>query len=45
MRRPDRGGHSVVVVTLETREGSQSPSNAQACTSLPLRCVIVPSGR
>ena len=25
MRRPDRGGHSVVVVMLETREGSQSP--------------------
>ena len=44
MKRPDRGGHSVLVMMLVRRAGSQSPSKAQAWTTLPLRCVICPSG-
>ena len=32
---PERGGYSIVKVLLTMAEGSQSPSKAQAWTSLP----------
>ena len=44
-RRPDRGGHSISKVLLVMFSGSQSPSAAQASTSLPLRYVAAGSGR
>ncbi len=42
--RPERGGHSSSkVFETATKSAGQSPSNAQACTSLPPFCVTVPS--
>src|SRR5690606_9730288 len=43
--RPERGGHSISKRLLRSAAGSQSPSNAQACTLFPLFSRTLPSGR
>ena len=42
---PDFGGHSIVRVLLRIALGSQSPSTAHACMTLPLGCLCGVSSR
>jgi hypothetical protein len=42
MVRPERGGHSMRQVFETSAAGSQSPSKAQAETSLPPACLMMP---
>ena len=44
-RRPERDGHSISKVLLRMSAGSQSPSMAQALTTLPPGCNASPSGK